>query len=68
EAYGAAFTLQEILTVKSDDVSGRSRIYESIVKGENPPEPGIPESFNVLVQELKSLGMDVELVEQLRSE
>jgi DNA-directed RNA polymerase subunit beta len=54
--------------VKSDDVSGRSRIYESIVKGENPPEPGIPESFNVLVQELKSLGMDVELVEQLRSE
>jgi DNA-directed RNA polymerase subunit beta len=68
EAYGAAFTLQEILTVKSDDVSGRSRIYEAIVKGENPPEPGIPESFNVLVQELKSLGMDVELVEQLRSE
>ncbi len=66
EAYGAAFTLQEILTDKSDDVSGRSRIYEAIVKGENPPEPGVPESFNVLVQELKSLGMDVELVETVR--
>jgi len=66
EAYGAAFTLQEVLTVKSDDVAGRSRIYEAIVKGENPPEPGVPESFNVLVQELKSLGMDVELVETFR--
>ena len=53
EAYGAAYTLQELLTVKSDDVQGRSRIYEAIVKGENPPEPGIPESFNVLVKELK---------------
>ena len=64
EAYGAAYTLQEMLTVKSDDVAGRSRIYEAIVKGDNPPEPGIPESFNVLVKELQSLGMDVELVEK----
>ena len=59
EAYGAAYTLQEMLTFKSDDVAGRSRIYESIVKGENPPEPGVPESFNVLVKELNSLGLDV---------
>jgi DNA-directed RNA polymerase subunit beta len=64
EAYGAAYTLQEMLTVKSDDVSGRSRIYEAIVKGENPPEPGIPESFNVLVKELQALGLDIELVEK----
>jgi DNA-directed RNA polymerase subunit beta len=63
EAYGAAYTLQEMLTVKSDDVQGRSRVYEAIVKGENAPEPGIPESFNVLVKELQSLGLDVELVE-----
>jgi DNA-directed RNA polymerase subunit beta len=63
EAYGAAYTLQEMLTVKSDDVAGRSRVYEAIVKGENPPEPGIPESFNVLVKELQSLGLDVELIE-----
>jgi DNA-directed RNA polymerase subunit beta len=63
EAYGAAYTLQEMLTVKSDDVAGRSRVYEAIVKGENPPEPGIPESFNVLIKELQSLGLDVELVE-----
>jgi len=61
EAYGAAHTLQEILTVKSDDVSGRSRVYEAIVKGENLPEPGIPESFNVLVKELQSLGLSVTL-------
>jgi len=61
EAYGAAHTLQEILTVKSDDVSGRSRAYEAIVKGENLPDPGIPESFNVLVKELQSLGLSVEL-------
>jgi DNA-directed RNA polymerase subunit beta len=60
EAYGAAYTLQELLTVKSDDVAGRSRIYEAIVKGENPPEPGIPESFNVLVKELQSLCLDVQ--------
>jgi DNA-directed RNA polymerase subunit beta len=62
EAYGAAFTLQEMLTVKSDDVPGRSRVYEAIVKGENPPEPGIPESFNVLVKELQSLCLDVEFL------
>jgi DNA-directed RNA polymerase subunit beta len=61
EAYGAAHTLQEILTVKSDDVMGRSRVYEAVVKGENLPEPGIPESFNVLVQELKALGLSVTL-------
>jgi len=61
EAYGAAYCLQELLTVKSDDISGRAKIYESIVKGENPPEPGIPESFNVLIKELQSLGLDVEL-------
>jgi DNA-directed RNA polymerase subunit beta len=63
EAYGSAYALQEILTVKSDDVSGRSRIYEAIVKGENPPQPGIPESFNVLIKELQSLGLDVQLEE-----
>jgi DNA-directed RNA polymerase subunit beta len=61
EAYGAAYTLQELLTVKSDDVQGRSRIYEAIVKGENPPSPSTPESFNVLVKELQSLCMDVQL-------
>lgn len=61
EAYGAAHTLQEILTVKSDDVTGRSRVYEAIVKGENLPEPGIPESFNVLVKELQALGLSVTL-------
>ncbi len=61
EAYGAAHTLQEILTVKSDDVKGRSKAYEAIVKGENLPEPGVPESFNVLVKELQGLGLDVEL-------
>jgi DNA-directed RNA polymerase subunit beta len=63
EAYGAAYTLQELLTVKSDDVSGRSRIYEAIVKGENPPEPGVPESFNVLVKELQSLCLEVQFEE-----
>lgn len=63
EAYGAAYALQELLTVKSDDVSGRSKVYEAIVKGENPPEPGIPESFNVLVKELQSLCLDVDLIE-----
>ncbi len=60
EAYGAAHTLQELLTVKSDDVEGRSRVYEAIVKGENPPDPGVPESFNVLVKELRSLCLDVQ--------
>ncbi|MFZ1060412.1 MAG: DNA-directed RNA polymerase subunit beta, partial [Candidatus Rokuibacteriota bacterium] len=64
EAYGAAHTLQEMLTVKSDDLEGRNRIYEAIVKGENFLEPGTPESFNVLVKELKSLALDVELVQK----
>jgi DNA-directed RNA polymerase subunit beta len=63
EAYGAAYGLQEFLTVKSDDVMGRTRIYESIVKGENALEPGLPESFNVLVKELQALGLNVELIE-----
>ncbi len=63
EAYGAAHTLQEILTVKSDDVRGRSKVYEAIVKGDNLPEPGLPESFNVLIRELQGLGLDVELLE-----
>jgi DNA-directed RNA polymerase subunit beta len=61
EAYGAAHTLQEMLTVKSDDVSGRSRVYEAVVKGENLPQPGVPESFNVLVKELQALGLSVTL-------
>jgi DNA-directed RNA polymerase subunit beta len=61
EAYGASHILQEILTVKSDDVNGRSRVYEAIVKGQNLPEPGIPESFNVLVKELQALGIKVTL-------
>ncbi|GMV07951.1 MAG: DNA-directed RNA polymerase subunit beta [Gemmatimonadota bacterium] len=64
EAYGAAHTLQEILTVKSDDVQGRSKVYEAIVKGENLPQPGIPESFNVLVKELQALGLSVTLGEE----
>jgi DNA-directed RNA polymerase subunit beta len=64
EAYGAAYTLQEMLTVKSDDVVGRTRMYEAIVKGDNLLEPGLPESFNVMVKELQSLGLDVELVEE----
>ncbi|MCL4235301.1 MAG: DNA-directed RNA polymerase subunit beta, partial [Deltaproteobacteria bacterium] len=63
EAYGAAYTLQEFLTVKSDDVAGRTRMYESIVKGEYQLEPGLPESFNVLVKELQSLSLDVTLLE-----
>ena len=63
EAYGAAYTLQEFLTVKSDDVAGRTRMYESIVKGEHVLEPGLPESFNVMMKELQSLCLDVELVE-----
>ncbi len=64
EAYGAAYTLQEILTVKSDDVVGRVKTYESIVKGENIPEPGVPESFKVLVKELQSLGLDVKVISE----
>jgi DNA-directed RNA polymerase subunit beta len=63
EAYGAAYALQEFLTVKSDDVLGRTRMYEAIVKGENILESGLPESFNVLMKELQSLAIDVELVE-----
>jgi len=63
EAYGAAYTLQEMLTVKSDDVAGRTRMYEAIVKGESVLEPGLPESFNVMVKELQSLALDVELLE-----
>ncbi|NBX76628.1 MAG: DNA-directed RNA polymerase subunit beta, partial [Proteobacteria bacterium] len=65
EAYGAAYCLQELLTVKSDDVAGRTRMFEAIVKGENVLEPGLPESFNVLVKELQSLALDVELVEDV---
>ena len=64
EAYGAAYSLQEMLTVKSDDVAGRTRMYEAIVKGENVLEPGLPESFNVMVKELQSLALDVELLEE----
>jgi len=63
EAYGAAYTLQEILTVKSDDVAGRSKTYEAIVKGQNVPKPGIPESFKVLVKELQSLGLDIRVLD-----
>jgi DNA-directed RNA polymerase subunit beta len=63
EAYGAAYTLQEMLTVKSDDVEGRKRMYEAIVKGETTATPSLPESFNVLVKELQSLAIDVELIE-----
>src|SRR4029434_1388097 len=61
EAYGAAYTLQEMLTVKSDDVQGRTKVYESIVKGEHAIDAGMPESFNVLVKEIRSLGIDIEL-------
>jgi len=61
QAYGAAYTLQEMLTVKSDDVVGRTKVYEAIVKGDDTFEAGIPESFNVLVKEMRSLGLDVEL-------
>ncbi|MBQ7548199.1 MAG: DNA-directed RNA polymerase subunit beta, partial [Clostridia bacterium] len=64
EAYGAAYTLQEILTVKSDDVVGRVKTYEAIVKGNNVPEPGIPESFKVLVKELQSLALDVRVYDR----
>ncbi|CEN52418.1 hypothetical protein CCAN11_2450020 [Capnocytophaga canimorsus] len=63
EAYGASSTLREILTVKSDDVIGRAKTYEAIVKGEPMPEPGLPESFNVLMHELKGLGLDIRLEE-----
>lgn len=68
EAYGAAHTLQEILTVKSDDVVGRVKTYESIVKGENIPEPGVPESFKVLIKELQSLALDVKVLSEENEE
>jgi DNA-directed RNA polymerase subunit beta len=68
EAYGAAYTLQELLTVKSDDVVGRVKTYEAIVKGENVPEPGVPESFKVLIKELQSLGLDVKVLNELDEE
>jgi DNA-directed RNA polymerase subunit beta len=64
EAYGAAHTLQEMLTVKSDDVTGRTKTYEAIVKGEEIVEPGVPESFRVLVKELQSLGLSVEVLDE----
>ena len=67
EAYGAAYTLQEMLTVKSDDVAGRTKVYEAIVRGDDTFESGIPESFNVLVKEMRSLGLNVELVEEKQS-
>ena len=66
EAYGAAYILQELLTAKSDDVYGRAKIYEAIVKGEAAIEPGVPESFNVLIRELQSLCLDVELMKKPR--
>ena len=68
EAYGASYTLQEILTVKSDDVVGRVKTYEAIIKGDNIPEPGIPESFKVLLKELQSLGLDVKVLDEDREE
>ena len=61
EAYGASSTLQEILTVKSDDVAGRTKVYETIVKGNNNFESGVPESFNVLIKEIRALGLNIEL-------
>jgi DNA-directed RNA polymerase subunit beta len=64
EAYGAANTLQEFLTVKSDDVAGRAWVYEAIIKGEANLTPGVPESFHVLIKELQSLGLDVDLIEE----
>jgi DNA-directed RNA polymerase subunit beta len=67
EAYGAAYILQELLTAKSDDVYGRAKIYEAIVKGEAAIEPGVPESFNVLIRELQSLCLDVELMKSTRA-
>ena len=61
EAYGASYTLQEILTVKSDDVAGRTKVYETIVKGDDKLESGVPESFKVLIKEIRSLGLNIEL-------
>jgi DNA-directed RNA polymerase subunit beta len=68
EAYGAAYTLQEFLTVKSDDIQGRTKMYENIVKGRNEFEAGLPESFNVLVKELQSLALNVELLKKSEEE
>ena len=68
EAYGAAYTLQEILTVKSDDTVGRVKTYEAIVKGQNVPKPGIPESFKVLIKELQSLCLDVKVLDENEEE
>ena len=68
EAYGASYTLQEILTVKSDDVVGRVKTYEAIIKGDNIPEPGIPESFKVLLKELQALGLDVRVLREDQTE
>jgi DNA-directed RNA polymerase subunit beta len=62
EAYGAAYTLQDLLTIKSDDIHGRVKVYEAIVKGENIPEPGVPESFKVLIKEMQSLCLNVEVL------
>ena len=67
EAYGAAYTLQEILTIKSDDVAGRTKVYESIVKGDNNFESGTPESFNVMVKELRSLGLNLDFKNDVKS-
>ena len=64
EAYGAAYTLQEILTVKSDDINGRRKAYEAIIKGQNIPTPGVPESFKVLVKELQSLALDISVLDK----
>ena len=68
EAYGASYTQQEILTVKSDDVIGRVKTYEAIIKGDNIPEPGIPESFKVLLKELQALGLDVRVLREDQTE
>jgi len=68
EAYGAAYILQEVLTVKSDDINGRVKTYEAIVRGENVPEPGIPESFRVLIKELQALGMDMKILDENKEE
>ena len=67
EAYGAAYTLQEILTIKSDDVAGRTKVYESIVKGDNNFESGTPEAFNVMVKELRSLGLNLDFKNDVKS-
>ena len=68
EAYGAAYTLQEILTIKADDVAGRTKVYESIVKGDHNFESGTPESFNVMIKELRSLGLNVEFKQNVKEE